>query len=418
MVVGEWGTVSSVTATWIIAACENDTVTDQVTAIQNFHVVIPAGGSGTRLWPLSRAANPKFLQPLTGTNRSLLQSTFDRLAPLAEPGRLMVVTGAGHAAAVARQLPELPVEQIVAEPSPRDSCGAIGLAAALIERREPGSVMGSFAADHVISDTERFAQTVRVAVEGARAGHMMTIGITPTHAETGYGYIHCGEPLGVDSGEPLGVDCGEPLDRPGIRRVLEFKEKPPRQTAQAYLDSGEYLWNASMFLWRTDVMLAELERQRPDIHAKLVTIAEHWDTNEREAVLDREWTTLPKIAIEYAVVEGSAAAGKVATTPGDFGWFDVGDFDALGQLLDPRSADSVAVLNTGGPVADGQGVLSVESERLVIVPSGGRLVATLGLSDVIVVDTPDVVLVCPRNRAQGVKQLVEDLRNRGQTQYI
>lgn len=383
-------------------ACENDTVTDRVEAIPNFHVVIPAGGSGTRLWPLSRAANPKFLQPLTGTNRSLLQSTFDRLAPLAERGRLMVVTGAGHAGAVARQLPELPVEQIVAEPSPRDSCGAIGLAAALIERREPGSVMGSFAADHVILDTERFAESVRVAVEGARAGHMMTIGITPTHAETGYGYIH----------------CGEPLDSPAIRSVLEFKEKPPRQTAQDYLDSGEYLWNASMFLWRTDVMLAELERQRPDIHAKLVTIAEYWDTPEREAVLDREWTTLPKIAIEYAVVEGSAGVGKVATTPGDFGWFDVGDFDALGQLLDPRSPDSVAVLDTGQSVAAGQGVLSLESERLVIVPSGGRLVATLGLSDVIVVDTPDVVLVCRRNRAQGVKQLVEDLRNRGQTQYI
>jgi len=409
-------------------------VTDQVKAIPNFHVVVPAGGSGTRLWPLSRAANPKFLQPLTGTNRSLLQSTFDRLAPLAEPGRLMVVTGASHAAAVARQLPELPCEQIVAEPSPRDSCGAIGLAAALIERREPGSVMGSFAADHVIPDTERFAETVRVAVEGARAGHMMTIGITPTHAETGYGYIHCGEPLNTHSGEPLNehsgeplnehsgeplnTHCGGPLGSPAIRSVLEFKEKPPRQTAQDYLDSGEYLWNASMFLWRTDVMLAELERQRPDIHAKLVTIAEYWDTAEREAVLDREWTPLPKIAIEYAVVEGSAAAGKVATTPGDFGWFDVGDFDALGQLLDPRSPDAVAVLNTGESVAAGQGVLSLDSERLVIVPSSGRLVATLGLSDVIVVDTPDVVLVCPRNRAQGVKQLVEDLRNRGQTQYI
>jgi mannose-1-phosphate guanylyltransferase len=371
-------------------------------AIPNFHVVIPAGGSGTRLWPLSRATNPKFLQPLTGTDRSLLQSTYDRLAPLAEPGRLMVVTGAGHAVAVARQLPELPAEQIVAEPSARDSCGAIGLAAALIERREPGSVMGSFAADHVILDTERFAESVRMAVEGARAGYMMTIGITPTNPETGYGYIH----------------CGEPLDDPAIRGVLEFKEKPPLQTAQAYLDSGEYLWNASMFLWRTDVMLAELERQRPDIHARLVRIAESWDTPDRDAVLDREWPALPKIAVEYAVVEGAAAAGKVATVPGDFGWFDIGDFDALGQLLDPRSPDSVTVLNTGEPGGDGQGVLSLESERLVIVPGGGRLVATLGLSDVIVVDTPDVVLVCPRNRAQGVKRLVEDLRNRGQTQYI
>ena len=367
--------------------------------LPNFHVVVPAGGSGTRLWPLSRAANPKFLQLLTGTDRTLLQSTYDRLLPLTTPDRLMVVTGASHAAAVARQLDELPVEQIVAEPSPRDSCGAIGLAAALIEQRDPGAIMGSFAADHVILDQERFAETVRVAVEGAAAGHLMTIGITPTHPETGYGYIH----------------CGKPTDDPAIRAVLEFKEKPPRLIAQSYLDSGEYLWNASMFIWRTDVMLAELRRQRPDIHAKLVTIAEFWDTPDRDEVLDREWTALPKIAIEYAVVEGSAAAGKVATTPGDFGWFDIGDFDALGQLLDSDTPDSVAILAAAG---DEQRVLSRESERLVIVPGGGRLVATLGLSDVIVVDTPDVVLVCPRDRAQGVKQLVEDLRNRGQTQYI
>lgn len=365
---------------------------------RNFHVVIPAGGSGTRLWPLSRAANPKFLQPLTGTDRTLLQSTYDRLITLAGPDRLMVVTGASHAAAVARQLDELPVEQIVAEPSPRDSCGAIGLAAALIEKRDPGAIMGSFAADHVILDQERFADTVRIAIEGAAAGHLMTIGIKPTHPETGYGYIH----------------CGEPTDHPEIRGVLEFKEKPPRLIAQSYLDSGEYLWNASMFIWRTDVMLAELERQRPDIHARLVAIAENWDTPDRELVLEREWGALPKIAIEYAVVEGSAAAGKVATTPGDFGWFDIGDFDALGQLLDPDSPDSVAILNTG----DEHCVLSRESERLVIVPSGGRLIATLGLSDVIVVDTPDVVLVCPRDRAQGVKLLVEDLRKRGLTQYI
>jgi mannose-1-phosphate guanylyltransferase len=359
----------------------------------NFHVVVPAGGSGTRLWPLSRAANPKFLQPLTG-ERSLLQSTYDRLVPLAGPDRVMVVTGASHAAAVARQLEELPVEQIVAEPSPRDSCGAIGLAAALIEQRDPGAVMASFAADHVIVDTEQFAETVRLAVRGAEAGKLMTIGITPTHPETGYGYVHCGEPAEI----------------PGILSVRRFREKPDRVTAQSYLDSGEYLWNASMFIWRTDVMLAELRRQRPDIHARLVTIAESWDTPERDAVMEREWAALPKIAIEYAVVEGAAERGMVATVPGDFGWFDVGDFDALGQLAD----DSVAVL--GNP--DPRSVLSVESERMVIVPSSGRLVATLGLRDVIVVDTPDVVLVCPRDRAQGVKQLVEDLRNRGQTEYI
>jgi mannose-1-phosphate guanylyltransferase len=376
-------------------------------AIPNFHAVIPAGGSGTRLWPLSRAAHPKFLQPLTGTDRSLLQSTMDRLLPLTEADRLMVVTGAGHAAAVARQLPELQVDQIVAEPSARDSCAAIGLAAAIIEQRTPGSVMGSFAADHVILDVDSFAESVRVAVVGAQAGYLMTIGITPTHPETGFGYINSGEPLDIS-----GLDTGGA----GIRTVLRFQEKPPLETAKAYVESGHYLWNASMFVWRTDVFLGELERQRPDIHAKLVTIAQAWDTGDRDAVLDREWPAMPKIAVEYAVMEGSAAAGKVATTPGNFGWRDIGDFDALGELLDHDAPGSVAVL--GGVENGTSPVLSYESERLVIVPGGGRLVATLGLSDVIVVDTPDVVLVCPRSQAQGVKKLVEELRNRGQTEYI
>ncbi|MBF9130348.1 mannose-1-phosphate guanylyltransferase [Plantactinospora sp. S1510] len=362
--------------------------------------VIPAGGSGTRLWPLSRAAHPKFLHPLTGTGDSLLQATVNRLGPLTTPERTMVVTGAAHVAAVARQLTGLPEENILVEPSPRDSCAAIALAAAVIALREPEAVMGSFAADHLIGDPDGWAATVREAVGGAEQGLLMTVGIKPTRAETGYGYLQCGELLGSGS----------------LRRVEEFKEKPAADVAEAYLRSGRHLWNASMFVWRVDVFLAELARQQPALHAGLTTIANSWETPEREEVLGTVWPTLPKISVDYAVMEGAATAGRVATVPGDFGWNDVGDFDTLGEVL-PADGTGNVVLGAE-QVEPKPGVLLRDCERLVVVPQSGRLVAGLGLRDLIVVDTPDAVLVCPRDRAQDVKKLVDELKERGEENYV
>jgi len=193
------------------------------------YAVIPAGGSGTRLWPLSRAGNPKFLHPLTGSAATLLQATVERLAPLAPPDRTYVVTGVAHAAAVARQLPELPDANVLVEPSPRDSCAAIGLAAAVIAQRDPQAVMGSFAADHLVGHPDRFIDVLRQAIDGATQGHLMTVGITPTHPETGYGYL----------------ECGPALDGGPVRAVKEFKEKPTYEVARSYVESGHYLWNAS-----------------------------------------------------------------------------------------------------------------------------------------------------------------------------
>ncbi|SDY72432.1 mannose-6-phosphate isomerase, type 2 [Micromonospora pattaloongensis] len=362
--------------------------------------VIPAGGSGTRLWPLSRAGNPKFLHPLTGTAASLLQATVDRLAPLTTPERTLVVTGVAHAASVARQLAAVPQENILVEPSPRDSCAAIGLAAAVIARRDPDAVMGSFAADHLIRDPERFAETVRQAVVGAEQGLLMTVGITPTRPETGYGYLRCGGPIG--SGP--------------LRSVEEFAEKPAYDVAEGYVNSGRYLWNASMFVWRVEVFLAELARQQPELHAGLMRITEVWDSPERDEVLGEVWPTLTRISVDYAVMEGAAAVGRVGTVPGDFGWNDVGDFHTLGEVL-PADADGNVVL--GAPAAEEKpGVLLHDSAGLVVVPYSGRLVAALGVRDLIVVDTPDVVLVCPRERAQDVKKLVDGLKERGEEIYV
>jgi mannose-1-phosphate guanylyltransferase len=357
------------------------------------YAVIPAGGSGTRLWPLSRAANPKFLHALTGTPATLLQATVERLAPLTGPEHTYVVTGVAHAAAVARQLPDLPEENLLVEPAPRDSCAAIGLAAAIIATRDPQGVMGAFAADHLIADGARFVEVLRGAVTGAEQGYLMTVGIQPTRPETGYGYLECD---GALDGE--------------IRRVDQFKEKPSQQVAEEYLRSGHHFWNAGMFVWRVDVFLAELERQQPELHAGLSRIAAAWHTPEREAVLGEVWPTLKKISVDYAVMEGAAGAGLVATVPGDFGWNDIGDFATLGEVLPGAEGTDNVVVDPG----EKPEVLLLDSTGLVVVPHSGRLVAALGLHDMIVVDTPDALLVCPRERAQDVKQIVDALKEAGQ----
>ncbi|RKR90316.1 mannose-1-phosphate guanylyltransferase [Micromonospora pisi] len=364
-----------------------------------FFAVIPAGGSGTRLWPLSRAGHPKFLHPLTGTDASLLQATVERVAPLASADRTMVVTGVAHVTAVARQLAGLPEENILVEPSPRDSCAAIALAAAVIAVREPDAVMGSFAADHLIVDPNRWVETVRQAIVGAEQGLLMTVGITPTRAETGYGYLQCG---------PL-IDGGP------LRRVEEFKEKPAADIAEAYVRSGRYLWNASMFVWRVDVFMAELARQQPELHAGVTAIAAAWNTPEREDVLGTVWPTLTKISVDYAVMEGAAEAGRVATVPGDFGWNDIGDFHTLGEVLPADSSGNVVL---GGEGTEKPGALLWDTANLVVVPYSNRLVAALGVRDLIVVDTPDALMICPRDRAQDVKKLVDELKSRGEEGYV
>ncbi|GIL24939.1 mannose-1-phosphate guanylyltransferase [Actinocatenispora comari] len=363
-----------------------------------FYAVVPAGGSGTRLWPLSRAGRPKFLHHLTGSDRTLLQATIDRLAPFAPAERTYVVTGVAHAAGVSRQLPALPTDNILVEPSPRDSCAAIGLAAMVIARRDPDAIMGSFAADHLVRFTERFHSSVRQAIDAARAGYLTTIGITPTEPETGYGYLR----------------CTETLDGGPAKLVGEFKEKPSHEVAVEYVESGKYLWNAGMFVWSVRAFLAELARQQPELHDGLSRVVDAWDSPQREEAIGEIWPTLPKISVDYAVMEGAARAGRVATVPGSFGWTDVGDFHTLGVVL-PMDDDGNVVVR--GEERGGE-VLAIDAHDTVVVPRSGRLVAALGVHDLVVVDTNDAVLVCPRNRAQDVKKLVDRLKERGERELI
>ena len=351
--------------------------------ISNFWAVIPAGGAGTRLWPLSRSSEPKFLRDLTGSGRSLLQSTYDRLAPAVDD-RFLVVTGRAHRDAVVAQLPEVGADAVVAEPSPRDSMAAIGLAAAVLERRDPDAVMGSFAADHVIADAAGFREVVATAVAAAREDWLVTIGIEPTHPSTAFGYIHVGDRL-------AGHD--------GVRLVREFVEKPSAEVAEGYLATGRYRWNAGMFVARPRVVLDLLAAGDPGFAATLRDIA------AGRVPLEEAWPTLPRIAIDHAVAEPAAAAGRVATVPATFGWDDVGDFDSLATLL---GGAGVTVLGD----AD---LVEAQDATGLVVPAGSRVVAVVGLDDVVVVDTPDAVLVTSRARAQQVKQVVDALKERGRT---
>jgi mannose-1-phosphate guanylyltransferase len=347
--------------------------------IAGFWAVVPAGGAGTRLWPLSRASAPKFLHDLTGEGRTLIQATIDRLAPLSGD-RVLVVTGAAHEAAVREQL-DLPAGSVIAEPSPRDSMAAIGLAAALLERREPDAIMGSFAADHVIRDPETFRDVVRRAVAAAADDWLVTIGIEPTHPATGFGYIAVGEALGE-----------------GAFRVREFVEKPAAEVATDYVAQG-YRWNAGMFVARPRVLLDLLAAEHPGLAADLRAIA----AGEKD--LSATWPTLTKIALDHAVAEPAAAAGRVAVVPGSFGWDDVGDFASLSAIL-PVATEGPTVLG------DRSYVRAIDSTGLV-VPASGRTIAVIGLDDVVVVDTGDALLVTTRERAQDVKKVVEALKNEG-----
>lgn len=355
-----------------------------MTSIDNLWAVVPAGGAGTRLWPLSRSASPKFLRDLTGSGRSLLQGTWDRLAPLVDD-RFLVVTGQAHRDAVAAQLPEVPDDAVVAEPSARDSMAAIGLAAAMLERRDPEAVMGSFAADHVIADPAAFAASVEVAAAAARDGWLVTIGIEPSFASAAFGYIHLGDAL-------AGHD--------GAFEVREFVEKPSVSVAEGYLATGSYRWNAGMFVVRPGVLLDLLAQEDPGFAASLRAIAAD------PGSLAATWPTLPSIALDHAVAEPAAAAGRVVVVPASFGWDDIGDFDSLATLLEDPSTATTTVLG------DPDLVRSIGATGLV-VPGAGRMVAVVGLDDVVVVDTPDALLVTTRAHAQAVKQVVGGLKDDG-----
>ena len=371
-----------------------DTLERMAERIPDFYAVIPAGGIGSRLWPLSRADAPKFLHDLTGSGNTLLRDTWDRLEPLAGHDRISVVTGRAHRAAVEKVLPGIPDANVFLESEPRESAAAIGLAAAILSRREPDVVIGSFAADHVIRGTQVFEWAVQQAVQVAREGYICTIGIPPTEAATGFGYIKKDGEL-VVSGAPEAA------------LVERFVEKPDADTAREYFADRDYLWNAGMFISRADVLLGEIAENEPHLYAGLMDLAEAWDDRDlRGPVVDRVWPTLPKIAIDYVVAEPAAAKGRLAVIPGHFDWDDVGDFASLAKLNSNGRKNDLAVLGENARILS-------DASSGIVVSQTHRVISLIGVKDIIVVDTPDALLVTTSEHAQRVKGVVDALKVTG-----
>ncbi|WP_233255545.1 mannose-1-phosphate guanylyltransferase [Naasia lichenicola] len=367
-------------------------------AVDRFYSVIPAGGIGSRLWPLSRASAPKFLHDLTGSGQTLLRDTWNRLVPISGPDRIMVVTGRAHRAAVEAQLPELSDLNVVLESEGKDSSAAIGLAAAILQRREPGVIIGSFAADQVINDNRRFRQAVVEAIAVADAGYIATIGIQPSEPAIGFGYIQSGDAISVPGA-------------PSAMSVKRFVEKPDLVTARRYVEAGTYLWNAGMFIARADRLLEQLGKTQPELLAGLLRLAEAWDTPERGAIVDEVWPSLAKIAIDYSVAEPSAAEGVLAVIPGDFAWDDVGDFGSLAKLQSGGRKSDLAILGENARVLS-------DSSSGIVVSETGRLISLIGVENIVVVDTADALLVTTSEHAQRVKSVVDALKLSGRTDVL
>jgi mannose-1-phosphate guanylyltransferase len=352
--------------------------------------VIMAGGSGTRLWPLSRGTTPKQLLPVV-RGRSLLQLSYERLRGILPADRIYVCTGAAFADAVAANLPELPRANILGEPQGRDTANAVGFSAAVLAKRDPAAVMAVVTADHVIEPVDTFQAALRTAFDVA-AEHpksLVTFGIVPTHGHTGLGYVQRGEPLVLKNGSRSAF------------KVQAFKEKPDKATADRYAESGRYYWNSGMFVWRADTVLAELQQHLPEAHKGLAQIAAAWDTPQQAAVLNDAYPKLPKISVDYAIMEPASqhkGQAQVTVVEMPVQWLDVGSWPALAETLETDGHNNAHLGDTY--------VFVDSDDNIVVSDDPGHLITTIGLSDMIVVHTKDATLVCPKSESQRVKELV------------
>jgi mannose-1-phosphate guanylyltransferase len=357
------------------------------------HAIIMAGGSGTRFWPKSRRDRPKQLLRLHG-DATMLQHTVARIEPLVPRERILIVTGADQAEATRAQLSGIPQQNIIAEPCPRDTAPCVGLAAWIVREKDPDGAMIVMPADHVILPVATFLSTVRaaVAVIDKDPTTLVTFGIKPTRPETGYGYIERGELIETHDGIP-------------VNRVVQFREKPDLETAKKFLADGSFAWNSGMFLWRAHTILDELKRHRPELAAALGRVAEAIGTPSEQAVIAHEYPLMERSPIDKAVMEKAA---NVRVLEVQYEWSDVGDWRSLADLL-PRDADGNAIQGD---------VVAQDTTGSIIISDDGGLIATLGLDDVVIVQSGKATLVARRSQLDKLKGLVEGLGKKGFGDYL
>jgi mannose-1-phosphate guanylyltransferase/mannose-6-phosphate isomerase len=348
--------------------------------MRHFNAVILAGGSGTRLWPLSTPSFPKQFLPLP-SGKSMIQETLARVTPLVTPGQSWVVTGHHMVELVHEHLPSVPTSHLLGEPMGRNSAAAICWAAATIVREDPKAILGIFSADHVIQDVEALRQALHLAYDQAEKGYLVTIGLTPTRPETGYGYICYSDQVSEGYNHHA-------------HKVERFVEKPDLVTAQAYLEDGHYVWNGGIFVWKAQTILAEMREHLPDTASKIERIVDAMGTDQEQAILEELWPTLQSISIDYGILEKTR---NLLVIPAQIGWNDVGNWEQYGALF-PGDGQGVHAFGTH------QGL---GSQNVVIYNNTDRRVFTIGLENVIVVETEDMTVICHKDHVQRVKELAE-----------
>ncbi|WP_311062368.1 mannose-1-phosphate guanylyltransferase [Thermoanaerobacterium sp. CMT5567-10] len=353
--------------------------------------VIMAGGKGERFWPKSRIKMPKQFLKLYG-DKTMIHQTVDRLRRLMPIENIFVVTNIDYAGLISDQIPELPTENILIEPMGKNTAACIGLAALHTEKLSKDSIMVVVPSDHVIKDEETYLGVLKTAIEKAKSGNnLVTIGIKPQHPETGYGYIN------------FRKITHEILNNNPVHKVERFVEKPDYDTAVKYVESGNYLWNSGMFIWKTSTILNAIKEYMPQLYSALNVIREHFDSDEIEKVLYEEYSKLESISIDYGIME---KAKNVYVVPGDFGWDDVGSWTSIERLYEK---------DENGNVIKGN-VVSVDTKKCIITGSD-KLIATLGIEDVIIVDTEDALLICSKDKAQNVKEVLKEIREK-KSEYL
>jgi mannose-1-phosphate guanylyltransferase len=375
---------------------------------RKFAPVILAGGSGTRFWPRSRKARAKQVLALDG-ERTMIQQTVDRLAPVASPADVWVITNELLADLIAEQLPEVPREHILSEPVARNTAPACALAAFLLEKSEPETVIGVFPSDHVVKNVERFAEVVRAGIAVAASGDkIVVLGVPPTRAETGYGYIELGREVEASEGV-------------AVRRVKRFTEKPNAALAEQFVASGNYAWNAGIFLWSARTLANAIREYRPAMAPLLERIAEAYRTSKAEfdRVFAEVYPQCENISIDYAVLEPRSAKGEAGSgiycLPGDFEWNDLGCWSALHEHASGCPPETVSIAN----VFEGDDPLCISIDSTGnYVHAPGKVIALVGVSNLVVVQTKDALLITTRERSQDVGKVVAELKNAGRDDLI